>query len=45
MSLVFQTQGVDILLNLFYGVTVNAAKGICNQVQSAVHKLVGDFTT
>lgn len=44
-SLVLRNQGVDILLNLFYGVTVNAAKGVSNQVQSAVHKLVGDFTT
>ena len=44
-SLVLRNQGVDILLNIFYGITINAAKGVSNQVQSAVHKLVGDFTT
>lgn len=44
-SLVLRNQGVDIVLNLFWGVTINAAKGVSNQVQNAVHKLVGDFTT
>lgn len=44
-SLVLRNQGIDILLNLFYGVTVNAAKGVSNQVQHAVHTLVGNFTT
>ncbi len=44
-SVVLRNQGVDIVLNLFFGVTVNAAKGICNQVLNAVHKLVGNFTT
>ena len=44
-ALVLRNQGVDIVLNLFFGVTVNAAKGICNQVQAAVSQLVGNFTT
>lgn len=44
-SLVFRNQGIDILLNIFFGVTVNAAKGICNQVQHAVHQLIGNFQT
>ncbi len=44
-SLVFRNQGVDIILNLFFGVVVNAAKGISNQVNSAVSQLVGNFTT
>lgn len=44
-SMVLRNQGIDVLLNLFYGVAVNAAKGISNQVQSAVHQFVGNFTT
>ena len=44
-SLLLRNQGVDILLNLFFGVTVNAAKGICNQVQSAVYQFVSNFQT
>lgn len=44
-ALVLRNQGIDILLNLFFGVTVNAAKGVSNQVQNAVQQLVGNFTT
>lgn len=44
-SMVLRNQGIDILLNLFFGVTVNAAKGISNQVQGAIHHFVGNFTT
>lgn len=39
------TQGVNILLNLFYGVTVNAAMGIANQVNNAVNQFVSNFQT
>ena len=38
-------QGGNILINIFYGVTVNAAFGIANQVSSAVTSLVGSFQT
>lgn len=44
-SLVLRNQGVDIVLNLFNGVVINAAKGISNQVQNAVQNLIGNFTT
>lgn len=44
-SMVLRNQGIDVLLNLFFGVAVNAAKGVSNQVQSAVHQFVGNFTT
>lgn len=44
-SLVLRNQGVDIVLNLFFGVVVNAAKGISNQVTTAIQQLVGNFTT
>jgi hypothetical protein len=39
------TQGVNILLNIFYGVTLNAAMGIANQVNSAVNQFVSNFQT
>ncbi len=38
-------QGVSIVLNIFYGVTINAAAGISNQVCSAVYGFVGNFQT
>ncbi|MBO7562327.1 MAG: lipopolysaccharide biosynthesis protein [Bacteroidales bacterium] len=44
-SLILRNQGIDILLNLFFGVTINAAKGICNQVQTAIYQLVSNFNT
>lgn len=37
------TQGLNILLNLFFGAIVNAARGIAVQVQSAVMSLVSNF--
>lgn len=43
-SVVFANQGVNILLNMFFGVVVNAAKGVTTQVQSAISKFVSDFT-
>ena len=42
-SNIFRNQGVDILLNIYFGVAVNAAKGICNQVQAAVYQFVTNF--
>lgn len=38
-------QGINMLLNLFFGVTVNAAMGIANQVSSAINQFVGNFQT
>lgn len=43
-AFVVSTQGVNILLNVFYGVYVNAARGIAAQVQSAVLQFVNSFT-
>lgn len=40
----FNTQGVDMLINIFFGVTLNAAKGVASQVQNAVMQFVGNFT-
>lgn len=42
-SYLLRNQGIDILMNLFFGVTVNAAKGVCNQVQNAVTNFVSNF--
>ncbi len=38
-------QGLNILLNLFHGVSLNAAMGIANQVCSAVYSFVSSFQT
>lgn len=36
-------QGVNIVINLFFGVTVNAARGIATQVNGAVNQFVTNF--
>ena len=42
---IFNTQGVNILINLFFGVGCNAARGIAIQMEGAIKKFVLDFTT
>lgn len=42
---VFNTQGINILINIFFGVGANAARGIASQVEGAVMKFINDFTT
>ncbi len=42
-SYVMSTQGVNILLNLFFGPSVNAARAVTTQVQSAVSSFVYNF--
>lgn len=37
--------GIEYLTESLFGVTVNAAMGIANQVQSAVYSFVGNFQT
>lgn len=37
------TQGINILLNIFFGPTVNAARGVAVQVQSAVSSFIANF--
>nr|WP_325288981.1 hypothetical protein [uncultured Bacteroides sp.] len=41
---VFATQGVNMLVNVFFGVSYNAARGIAQTVNSAVQNFVGNFT-
>lgn len=38
-------QGLNILINLFFGPTVNAARGVAVQVQGAVTKFIANFQT
>ena len=41
---IFNNQGVNMLINVFFGVTINAARGIANQVENAVVQFVNNFT-
>lgn len=36
-------QGVNVLLNIFFGATVNAARGIAFQIQGAISSLITNF--
>lgn len=42
---ILSTEGVTIILNIFYGVVLNAARGIATQVQNLVGRFTGDFMT
>lgn len=42
-SLVFRDQGVNIILNLFFGTTVNAARAVAMQVNSVVMNFTNNF--
>lgn len=44
-SALLRDQGGSVLINIFYGPTVNAARGIAMQVNSAVTHFVASFTT
>ena len=39
------TQGVNILMNMYFGVAVNAARGVATQVEAALKQFVNNFTT
>ena len=42
---ILNNQGVNMLLNAFFGVTVNAARGIAMSVDNVVNQFVGNFMT
>ena len=44
-SHLLMTQGVNMLMNVFFGVAVNAARGIAVQVDGSVMSFVSNFTT
>ena len=41
---IFNTQGISILVNLYFGVALNAARGIATQVDASVMQFVNNFT-
>ena len=45
LAAILYTQGLNMMLNIFFGPVVNAARGIAVQVQSAVQQFVGGFQT
>lgn len=45
VTYIFSTQGVNMLVNVFFGVTTNAAQAIASQVNGAVSQLVHNFCT
>ena len=45
MANVFKTQGVSMLVNVFFGATINAAQAIANQVSNAIQQFSNNFIT
>ena len=45
LSQALYTQGVNVLLNLFFGTALNAARGVAVQVQSVVTQFANNFLT
>lgn len=45
VSHMMQSQGVNLILNAFWGTVVNAANGVASQVNSAVNSLTSGFVT
>jgi O-antigen/teichoic acid export membrane protein len=43
MAFLFSTQGLNIILNIFFGPLVNAARGVAVQVQGAIKGFVSNF--
>lgn len=39
------SQGLNLLINMFFGVTMNAARGLAYQVEGVVHQFVSNFMT
>lgn len=44
-AFILNNQGVNMLMNVYFGVAVNAARGIATQVEHAVLQFVNSFTT
>lgn len=42
---IMREQGVDLLMNLFYGPVVNAARGIAAQVNGGIQSFISNMTT
>jgi O-antigen/teichoic acid export membrane protein len=44
LSVVLRTQGVNVLLNVFFGTVVNAAQGVAMQLSNAINGFSSSFT-
>ncbi len=42
---ILSTQGINILINIFFGVALNAARGLADQVNNAINTFVNNFMT
>lgn len=42
---ILENQGIDIIVNIFFGVIANAARGVANQLSIAVSRFTSSFTT
>lgn len=42
---ILNNQGINIIINIFFGVAVNAARGVTNQIEGIVKQFVSNFTT
>ena len=42
-SWIMNTQGINILMNIFFGVVVNAARGVAVQVNGIIQQFVNNF--
>lgn len=42
---VLSTHGINILINIFFGVALNAARGLAEQINHAINTFVGNFMT
>lgn len=45
LAYTLKSQGINILLNLFFGPVVNAARGVASQVMNAVNQFIHSFQT
>ena len=43
LASILYTQGLNMMLNIFFGPVVNAARGIATQIQGVVQQFVGNF--
>lgn len=44
-AFILYTQGINLLLNIFFGTTINAARGIAVQVQTLIMRFITGFQT
>jgi len=42
---ILSTHGINILINIFFGVSLNAARGVAEQVNTAINSFVSNFMT